>query len=221
MVPAMTAAAFTTLLYGAATTLALAISAIAMGLPLGLFMALTRWRNLPVLSQMFAAFVSIMRPTPMVTMCLFVFFLLPALGLPLPPLAAAILALTLNTAAFNCEIWRAALASIPRDQFEASAAFGMSDRKTLRRIVLPQLWRSSLGPLVSEMTLLLKVTPAVSVIGIVDITRAASRIGAQTYDPLPPFLAATVLYTLIIAVVVRGQRFLEDRIARRYGYAAS
>lgn len=217
----MTTTSLVTLLYGAGTTLALALSAIAIGLPLGLFMALARWRKVPVLNQLIAAYVSLMRPTPMITMCLFVFFLLPALGLELPPLAAAILALTLNTAAFNCEIWRAALATIPRDQLEAAAAFAMPDRMAFRRIVLPQLWRASLGQLVSEMTLLLKVTPAVSVIGIVDITRAASRIGAQTYDPLPPFLAATVLYTLIIAIVVLGQRFLERRIAQRYGYAVS
>lgn len=217
----MTTTSLVTLLYGAGTTLALALSAIAIGLPLGLLMALARWRKVPVLNELIAAYVSLMRPTPMITMCLFVFFLLPALGLELPPLAAAILALTLNTAAFNCEIWRAALATIPRDQLEAAAAFAMPDRMAFRRIVLPQLWRASLGPLVSEMTLLLKVTPAVSVIGIVDITRAASRIGAQTYDPLPPFLAATVLYTLIIAIVVLVQRFLERRIAQRYGYAVS
>lgn len=217
----MTTMSFITLLYGAATTLALALSAIAAGLPLGMLMALARWRRLPILSGLIAAYVSVMRPTPMVTLCLLVFFLLSALGLELSPLTAAIVALALNTAAFNCEIWRAALASVPRDQFEAGAAFGMSDWKTFRRIVLPQLWRSSLGPLVSEMTLLLKVTPAVSIIGIVDITRAASRIGAQTYDPLPPFIVATVLYTLIIAIVVKGQRLIERRIARRYGYSMS
>ncbi len=58
-------------------------------------------------------------------------------------------------------------------------------------------------------------------IGIVDITRAAGRIGADTYDPLPPFLAATVLYTLIIALGVQGQRLLERRAAQRYGYLSS
>ena len=165
------------------------MSAIAIGLPLGLLMALVRWRRVPVANALVAAYVSLMRPAPMITMCLFVFFVLPAAGLELPPLAAAVLALTLNTAAFNCEIWRAALATVPRDQLEAATAAGMSEWKTFRRIIVPQLWRSSLGPLVSEMTLLLKVTPAVSVIGIVDIPRAASRIGAQTYEPLPPFLA--------------------------------
>lgn len=217
----MTGAAFLTLLYGAGTTMALSLSAIAIGLPLGLLMALARWHRLPVGDQLIRAYVSVMRPTPMITLCLFVFFLLPVTGLDLSPMLAALVALSLSTAAFNCEIWRAGMMSIPSDQLEASAAFGMSDWRTFRRIVLPQLWRTSLGPLVSEMTLLIKVTPAVSVIGIVDITRAASRIGAQTYEPLPAFMAATLIYTLIIAIVVQGQRLLERRIALRYGYLAS
>lgn len=215
----MTTASFLTLLQGAGTTLLLALAGIAAGLPLGLLMALIRQRRVPVADALVRAYVSVMRPTPMITLCLFVFFLLPATGLDLPPLLAAMLALALNTAAFNCEIWRAGMASIPRDQLEAGAAYGMSEGQVFRRIVLPQLWRASLGPLVSEMTLLLKVTPAVSAIGIVDITRAASRIGAQTYQPLPAFIAATMLYTAIIAIVVQGQRVLERRIAKRYGYA--
>jgi len=217
----MTAAAYLTLLYGAGTTMALSIAAIAVGLPLGLLMALARWRRLPIANGLVKVYISVMRPTPMITLCLFVFFVLPTVGLDLSPMHAALLALVLSTAAFNCEIWRAGMASISIDQLEAGAAFGMSDWQTFRRIVLPQLWRVSLGPLVSEMTLLIKVTPAVSVIGIVDITRAASRIGAQTYQPLPAFIAATVIYTLIIAIVVKVQRLLEGRIAQRYGYVAS
>lgn len=217
----MTTTAYWTLLQGAGFTLLMALLAIAAGVPLGLGMAWLRWRQVPVISRCIAAYVSVMRPAPVVTLCLLVFFVLPEVGMDLPALAAAVLALTLNTMAFNCEVWRAGLASIPKEQLEAAAAFGLSPWQSFRRIVLPQLWRVSLGPLVSEMTLLLKITPAASVLGIVDITRAASRIGAQTYDPLPPFLAATVLYTLIIALVVAGQRWLERRMAQRYGLSLS
>lgn len=217
----MTTTAYWTLLQGAGFTLLMALLAIAAGVPLGLGMAWLRWRQVPVISRCIAAYVSVMRPAPVVTLCLLVFFVLPEVGMDLPALAAAVLALTLNTMAFNCEVWRAGLVSIPKEQLEAAAAFGLSPWQSFRRIVLPQLWRVSLGPLVSEMTLLLKITPAASVLGIVDITRAASRIGAQTYDPLPPFLAATVLYTLIIALVVAGQRWLERRMAQRYGLSLS
>jgi polar amino acid transport system permease protein len=217
----MTADAFITLLWGAGVTLVLSLAGIVLGLPLGLAMALARWRQLAFVSALVAGYVSVMRPMPIITLCLFVFFLLPSVGVDMPPMWAAIVALALNTAAFNCEIWRAGIAAIPRDQLEAASAFGMTRSQTFLRVIFPQVWRACLGPLVSEMTLLLKVTPAVSVIGIVEITRAASRIGAQTYEPLPPLIVATLLYTLIIVLFVKVQRILERRIAARYGYVQS
>lgn len=208
------------LLAGALTTVGLSLAGIGLGLPLGLVLALVRSVRPPVLDALIAVGVSLVRSAPIVTLALFVFFVLPGAGLELAPVPAAVLTLTLNTAAFNCEIFRAGLTAFPRDQLEAASAYGMRPATRFRRIVLPQLWRASLGPLVSEMTILLKGTPAVAVLGIVEITRAASRIGAQTYEPLPPFLAATVLYTALIAVLVRGQRLAERTMARRYGYAA-
>jgi ABC-type amino acid transport system permease subunit len=136
------------------------------------------------------------------------------LGLPIDPLPAAILTLTLNTSAFNCEIWRAGLIDFPRAQLEAARAFGMSTRLAFSRIMLPQIWRTCLPALVNEMTLLIKGSPAIAVIGVVDVTRAAVRIGAQTYEPLPPFLVATVLYVVVVLVFVRIQRGIEAAISR-------
>lgn len=214
----MTWPALLTLLDGAAVTAALSAAGILLSLPLGLLVALLRRRRLPLLGVLLAAYVSLVRATPFVTLVLFIFFVLPGIGLELDPIPAAILALTLNTAAFSSEIWRAALDAFPRDQLEAARAFGMSEAKAFRRIVFPQVWRQNLGPLVSEVTILLKCTPAVAVIGVVEITRAASRIGAETYEPLPPFLMATLIYVALIATLVRGQRAFERRISKRYGY---
>ena len=171
----MTWAATLTLLTGAMTTIALSLSGIALGLPLGLALALMRWGRVPLANAIVAVYVSVIRSTPIVTFVMFVFFVLPSFGLELEPIPAAVLALTLNTAAFNCEIWRAALISFPRDQLEVASAYGMRPAQRFRRIILPQLWRVSIGPLANEMTILLKGTPAVAVIGVVEITRAASR----------------------------------------------
>lgn len=215
----MTWAAILTLAVGAMTTAALSFSGIAIGLPLGLALALVRWLRTPLADTVVAVYVSIIRSTPIVTFVLFIFFVLPSFGIELAPIPAAVLTLALNTAAFNCEIWRSALVSFPHDQIEAAHAYGMKSTTLFRRIVLPQLWRSSIGPLANEMTILLKGTPAVAVIGVVEITRAANRIGADTYEPLPPFLVATLIYTLLIAVIVWGQRVAERFVARRYGYA--
>jgi His/Glu/Gln/Arg/opine family amino acid ABC transporter permease subunit len=216
----MTSAALFTLVMGAITTAGLSIVGILLGVPLGLALALVRWAGIPVASPLIATYVSLIRATPIVTLALFVFFVLPGVGLELQPIPAAIVTLTLNTAAFNCEIWRAALIAFPNDQREVASAYGMLPFTMFRRIMLPQLWRASIGPLTNEMTILLKGTPAVAVIGVVEITRAASRIGAETYEPLPPFLVATVLYTVLIVAIVRAQRVIERKVARRYGYAA-
>jgi His/Glu/Gln/Arg/opine family amino acid ABC transporter permease subunit len=210
----MTLASFLTLLEGALLTMALSTAGILIGMPLGLGLALVRWARVPVLSQLVAAYVSLLRATPLVTLILLVFFGAPTIGLPIDPIPAAILTLTLNTSAFNCEIWRAALIDFPRTQLEAARAFGMSTPLAFRRIMLPQIWRTCLPALVNEMTLLIKGSPAIAVIGVVDITRAAVRIGAQTYEPLPPFLAATVLYVLIVLVFVRVQRSVEATYGR-------
>jgi His/Glu/Gln/Arg/opine family amino acid ABC transporter permease subunit len=210
----MTLAAFLTLLQGAVVTMALSTSGILLGMPLGLGLALVRWARVPVLSQLVAAYVSVIRATPLVTLILLVYFGAPPLGLPIDPLPAAILTLTLNTSAFNCEIWRAGLIDFPRAQLEAARAFGMSTRLAFSRIMLPQIWRTCLPALVNEMTLLIKGSPAIAVIGVVDVTRAAVRIGAQTYEPLPPFLVATVLYVVVVLVFVRIQRGIEAAISR-------
>ena len=109
------------------------------------------------------------------------FFALPNVGVPIGPISAAILALVMNTSAFNCEVWRASLDAFPKDQYEAAQAVGMRAGQRFRRIVLPQIVRASLPGLVNEMSLLIKVTPVLAVVGVVDITRAAVRIGAETY----------------------------------------
>jgi ABC-type amino acid transport system permease subunit len=101
--------------------------------------------------------------------------------------------------------------NFPKDQYEAAQSVGMSAALRFRRIVLPQIARTSLPGLVNEMSLLIKVTPVLAVVGVVDITRAAVRIGAETYDPLPPFLVAVALYAPIVFVLVSLQRWIERR----------
>jgi His/Glu/Gln/Arg/opine family amino acid ABC transporter permease subunit len=204
------------LLQGAFVTASVSLAAIVLGVPLGLALAIVRWRRVPVLSQLVAVYVSVIRATPAITLALLIFFGSPRLGIVLSAAPAAVLTLLINTSAFNCEIWRAALIDFPRDQLEAARAYGMTPRLMFRRVVFPQVWRTSLPALMNEMTLLIKASPALAVIGLVDLTRAASRIGAATYKPLPPFLAATVIYMLLVMLFVSAQRFVERRIRQRF-----
>jgi len=196
---------------GAVVTVSLSFVGILIGLPIGLGLALLRWADVPVAARIVTLYVSILRATPLVTLLLLLFFALPNIGVPINPISAAILALVMNTSAFNCEVWRAALMNFPKDQYEAAQSVGMRAEQRFRRIVLPQIVRASLPGLVNEMSLLIKVTPVLAVVGVVDITRAAVRIGAQTYEPLPPFLVAVALYVPIVFAFVSLQRWIERR----------
>jgi His/Glu/Gln/Arg/opine family amino acid ABC transporter permease subunit len=196
---------------GAIVTVTLSLIGILIGLPIGLGLALLRWANVPVVARIVTLYVSVLRATPLVTLLLLLFFALPNIGVAVNPMSAAILALVMNTSAFNCEVWRSALMNFPKDQYEAAQSVGMRAGQRFRRIVLPQIVRVSLPGLVNEMSLLIKVTPVLAVVGVVDITRAAVRIGAQTYDPLPPFLVAVALYAPIVFALVSLQRWIERR----------
>jgi His/Glu/Gln/Arg/opine family amino acid ABC transporter permease subunit len=207
----MSGADLLAILQGAVVTVTLSLAGILIGLPIGLALAVLRWADVPVIARVVALYVSILRATPLVTLLLLLFFALPNIGIAIDPISAAILALVMNTAAFNCEVWRAALMNFPKDQFEAAQSVGMNATLRFRRIVLPQIVRVSLPGLVNEMSLLIKVTPVLAVVGVVDITRAAVRIGAETYDPLPPFLVAVALYAPIVFLLVSLQRWIERR----------
>ncbi len=203
---------------GTANTIAISVLAIAIGLPLGLGLALIRWGRVPGLDPLVAALVSLLRATPAVTLVLLIYFALPTLGLEIPRFAAGVATLTLGTMAYNCEIWRATLIAFPREELDAARAFGMRRGLRFRLIVLPQIARAALPALVNEMTLIIKVSPAVAVIGVSEATRAAVRIGAATYSPIQPFLIALAIYLVVIGAFVAAQRALERRY-RNAGYA--
>jgi His/Glu/Gln/Arg/opine family amino acid ABC transporter permease subunit len=192
-------------------TIAVSVFAIAIGNPLGLGLALIRWGKVPGLDGFVAALVSLLRATPAVTLVLLVYFALPTIGLEIPRFAAGVATLALGTMAYNCEIWRATLLSFPADQLDAARAFGMPGALRFRFIILPQIARAALPALVNEMTLIIKVSPAVAVIGVIETTRAADRIGAATYRPIPPFLVALGIYVIVIGAFVAAQRMLERR----------
>jgi His/Glu/Gln/Arg/opine family amino acid ABC transporter permease subunit len=209
----MTGGDILSIFQGALVTISLSLMGILIGLPIGLGLALVRWADVAFAARVVALYVSVLRATPLVTLLLLLFFALPNIGVPINPISAAILALVMNTSAFNCEVWRSALMNFPKDQYEAAQSVGMRAGLRFRRIVLPQIVRVSLPGLVNEMSLLIKVTPVLAVVGVVDITRAAVRIGAETYEPLPPFLVAVALYAPIVFALVSLQRWIERRQA--------
>lgn len=206
--------AWTTLFEGAWTTLWISGISIILGIVAGFGVAVLRNARIPVISQALYYYISIIRATPMVTLVLFLFVTAPLLPIDIDRWIIAVVALTINTTAFNAEIWRSALATFSREQVEAAKAAGMTRTQMMKRIMLPQMVITSLPGLVNEMSLLVKSSPAIAMVGIADLTRVTNRISAVTYEPLPPILAAAALYILMIGALVRLQR-VADKYSRR------
>ena len=205
---------WTILANGAWVTFWISGISIVLGVIAGFGVAVLRNARIPVVSQILATYVSIIRATPMITLVLFLFVMTSYQQFDIDRWIIAVAAMTINTTAFNAEIWRSALATFSREQVEAAKAAGMTRFTMLRRIMLPQMTITSLPGLVNEMTLLVKSSPAIAMVGLADLTRATNRITAITYEPLPPILAAAVIYFLMIGAMVRFQRVADKYAAR-------
>lgn len=199
---------------GFITTLWICVVSISIGVFTGLGVALLRLMKIPIVDQLLGLYISLARATPLVTLTLFIFLSSNEFGLNLPREVASILALTLNTTAFNAEIWKTSFLTFSKEQQDASLAYGMTDLLHFRRILLPQALISSLPGLINEMSFIIKSSPAVAIIGVADLTRISYQIGNETYEPLPPILAASLFYMLFIGCILKIQSIAEKNASR-------
>ncbi len=130
------------------------------------------------------------------------------IGIMLPDMAAALLAFTLNYAAYFAEIFRAGIQSVPRGQYEAAKTLGMTYPQTMRRIILPQVIRMVLPPVSNETINLVKDTSLIYILAMNDLLRVARTIVQREFD-MTPFVVAAVFYLAMTAVLTWGFKKLE------------
>lgn len=198
---------------GLTTTLVVSLSAIALGLVFGVLLAFgltsrSRWIRWPC-----GLYRSFWRGTPILLQLLLVFYLLPEVGIEVAPITAAILTLTLNTTAFQSEIFRSGIAHIPAGQIEAARMAGITAWQIRRRIVMPQVLRLTLPPLTNEIITILKNSSLISVIAVTELMRVSEQIASRTFQPLETYLAAAVLYLAVNLVLAQISARLERRMA--------
>ena len=201
------------MLEGSTITLEIFCVTLALALPLGLFAALGRLSRFRLLNRLLEVYIWIMRGTPLMLQLLFVYFALPMVGILLPDIAAALLAFVLNYAAYFAEIFRSGIQAVPRGQFEAARALGMSAPLTMRRIVLPQVLRITLPPVSNETINLVKDTSLVYILAMNDLLRVARTIVQREFD-MTPFLIAGIFYLAMTAVLTYGFKKLEAYYGR-------
>lgn len=199
---------FLLMLDGSEITLEIFAVTLVLALPLGMLAALGRLSQLKLLSRLVEFYVWIMRGTPLMLQLLFVYFALPMIGIRLPDLAAALLAFTLNYAAYFAEIFRAGIQSVPKGQYEAARTLGMSYPQTMRRIILPQVFRMVLPPVSNETINLVKDTSLVYILAMNDLLRVARTIVQREFD-MTPFLIAAIFYLAMTFVLTWGFKKLE------------
>ena len=192
-------------------TAVMAVSSLVLGLPFGLCLALARVQSNRLLSAPAALYVEVMRGTPLLVQILFVYFVLPGVGVNLPATASGILALTLNAAAYISEVIRAGILSIDAGQMEAARALGMSYWQAMRRIILPQTFRRVVPPLTNEGIALLKDSSLVSVIGLTELARTGQELASRYAAPLTIWPLVALLYLVLTFPLTRMAEYLERR----------
>jgi His/Glu/Gln/Arg/opine family amino acid ABC transporter permease subunit len=196
-------------------TLRLALPAIVLGFLLGIFigfgrLARSRWIALPA-----TVYVEFFRGVPLVMVIFWIWFIIPAaLGKSLPEYAVALTAFVVFEAAYLGEIVRAGIQSVPRGQMEAAMATGLSRAQSMLYVVLPQALRNMIPALVTQFIVLLKDTSLASIIGYVDLTKAAQIVNNREVRPFELYLFIAVIYWLCSFAMSRYAGALEQRLNR-------
>lgn len=203
------------LLQGTLVTLQLSIVGMIFGLLLGFMLALMRMSALWSIRWLARSYISVFRGTPLLIQLFMLYYGLPQFGIQLTPISAAMIGLSLNTAAYTSETLRAAISSIDKGQWEAAASIGMSHWQTLRRAILPQAGRVAMPPLSNSFISLVKDTSLVATIQVPELFRQAQLITARTFEVFAMYLAAALIYWIMSTLLSTLQNQMEHRLNRQ------
>ena len=193
-------------------TLLAAVSALIIAFAFGL-LAMSRS---VVVRGVIRVVVEFFRGTSLVVQLLWIFFVLPQLGLRFEAMAAATLAFALNFGAYGSEIVRGAITSVPKAQWEATVALGMGRVQRMRRVLLPQAMPEMIPPFGNLLVQILKSSSLLFIVGITDLTFEVNQLRYEL-GSLAAFAIALVVYFLIAQLLLAGMRFWENRAAATVG----
>lgn len=197
------------LLWGLVVTLQIGVTSILAGLAGGLFLAVSRLYAPGFFKLLIRVYVDIFRSIPLLVLLIVVYYALPFVGIRLSPFLSAVTALSLVSAAYTAEIFRAGIEAIPHGQFEASAALGLSNRHTMVDVILPQAIRIVIPPLTNNCINVMKDTALASVVAMPDLLKQATQAQALAANPTPLIGAALIYIALLwpmVAIVSRLEK---------------
>jgi polar amino acid transport system permease protein/cystine transport system permease protein len=211
----MVAANWPRLWNGFLLTIVLSVVVLAVSTPIALLLALARGARTRWLSWPSAMYVNLLRALPALVILYFTFYALPQLNLPMPPFWAAVLGLTLASAAYLAEDIRAGLVAVGTGQWQAADALGLSPARTVLRIILPQAISVILPPYVTRAIIIVKGTSLASIVAVSELTGEAFALTSITYRPFDFLLVAAALYLVLTGLLAALQAAAETWLARR------
>lgn len=205
------------LLKGLWTTAWISGISIFIGLILGVALALTSNGKHPLWSRLVMVYVSFFRGTPLLVQLAIVFYFLPLAGIFVPSIVAAVLVLSMNTAAFQSEILRGGFRTLPKGQEEAAWSYGITQWQCFFYIKLPQVLRKTLPSLVNETIDIIKNSALISTIAVTDLMRIVQSYSSTTYRPLEFFITAGALYLILTCTVSYVGQRIEQKLIQHQG----
>ena len=189
---------------GAAVTAGVSIVAILLGLGLGILVCSASLGRSGAARTAGRLYISFFRGSPLLVQLLLIYYLLPAAGINVPSLVAAVLGLALCTAAYQAENLRGGFLNVAPGLIEAAQMLGLARWQILLRIRLPIALRLTLPAVLNEAIMILKASSLVSVVGVEELTRSAQNLATSTYRPIPIYAAAGVFYLILNRLLAGG-----------------
>ena len=195
-------------------TVEIALISISLGLVLAIIVGISRSSKIVILNTIFRIYVEIFRGIPVLLQIFLFYYGLRLFNIRFPALFSASIAFIFNIGANVGETLKGVIDSIPKSQWEASSSLGLSQIQQLRYVILPQVVKTAIPPTMGIFVGLIKDTSLASIVGFIELTRAASRVMAMTMNPYTTFPIVAVMYFLICFPLTHYSRKLEHRLDR-------
>lgn len=199
---------------GTIITVQLTVISLILSLVIGLFVALGKLSNNKFINKVCGVYISVLRGTPLLVQMMYVYFVLPDLGIALTAFQAAVVALSINESAYLAEIIRAGIQSIPKGQMEAAKSIGMDYSMAMRRIILPQAIRNVLPAIGNSAIVLIKNSSLGAVITVAEVMHNGNLLAAATYKNLQIFTMVAIIYWILHYPLALLVDYLEKRGAK-------
>ncbi|QTQ12843.1 amino acid ABC transporter permease [Treponema parvum] len=200
------------LIPGLTMTIPLTVLSFSFALIIAVITAMIQFSKIRILKDLARFYIWVIRGTPVLVQLYMLFYGLPSLGIVLDPFPSAVIVFSINEGAYMAETVRAALESVPKGQIEAGYCVGMSYLQIMRRIVLPQAFKTAFPPLSNSLIALVKETSLAANITVLEMFMATQRIVARTYEPLALYCEVGLIYLFFSTVLTKFQHMGEKKL---------